>query len=597
MASGSGSGTIENPEFSMNIASPQLGFHGEMVSHFRSNLNLANRQLHWTANAALYNGNLQARGSMTLTGAYETASTLDLHSVSLGLIASRYLARGRPAPQGQADMHAEIQGPLRNPAQLKIRAQIPAMTLEYQAVRLSLAKPLILEYQNGSALIEKSEIKGTGVDLNFAGQIPVKSAAPFAISANGAVNLSVFQAITPGLQTTGQINLNVAAQGTFAEPNMRGNLQLRDVAVSSASMPVDLSGLNGDIRVAGRRMQIMNLAGHVNGGSLMAQGSVNLGKTPAFDLMARAQSVGVSYPAGVRARVDGDMQFAGTSAASLLSGRVLIDYLGLAQQMDIASLASEFSSGSGVSSPSSFEKNVKLNVALQSSSTLSLASTQLSIQGAANLDIVGTLADPVVLGRATLMRGDIFFMGKRYQIKSGTLEFADPTRTNPTVDLYATTNVNQYDISIHFLGPVNQMKASFTSTPPLPQADVINLLAFGRTTEAAATAGPTPGGLGAESFLAQSVASQLSGKIQNLAGISQLAITPILASAQQNPGAQVAIQQRVSGRLLVTFTTNTAQTQSTAVQVQYQLGGGLSVSALRDQNGGYGVDLHLHKSF
>jgi translocation and assembly module TamB len=316
-------------------------------------------------------------------------------------------------------------------------------------------------------------------------------------------------------------------------------------------------------------------------------------------LAVAAQSVNVNYPAGVRARLNGDLRLNGTAAASALTGRVVIDYLGLTQQMDVVSLASQFSSGGGISTPSPFERHTKLNIAIQSSSTLSLASSQLSIQGAANLNVVGTLADPVVLGRTTLTAGELFFMGKRYDIQSGTIEFANPTETRPSVDLYATTKVNQYKISMHFLGPVDEMKTTFTSTPTLPQADIINLLAFGQTTEQAATS-PTPGSLGAESVLAQGVAGQLSGKLQKLAGISQLSITPIIAAngvQQPGPGAQVAIQQRVSGRLLVTFTTDTAETQATAVQVQYQLGGGLSISALRDQNGGYGIDVHLHKSF
>lgn len=597
VANCSGSGAIGNPEFSMSVQSAQLTFHGQTMANFRSKLDLANHELNVTATSALYNGKLQAQGKVLLTNGYQSTATLDVHSVSVGLIAARYLRSSQKVPEGLANLHAELRGPLKNPSQLRIRAEVPAMTLEYKPVGLSLAKPLILDYHNGAVMVEESEIRGTGVDLTFAGQIPMKSSAPFNLMANGTANLSSFQGITPGFQTAGQVSLNIMAQGTLAEPNMQGNLQLQNVSLSTVSMPVDLSGLNGNIRVLGRRIEIMSLSGNVNGGSLTAQGSVDVGKTPSFNLAVSAQSVDVSYPAGVRSRVDGNLQFAGTSAASMLTGRVVIDYLGLTQQMDIASLASQFSSGGGLSSPSPFEHHVKLNIALQSSSTLSLASSQLSVQGAANLDIIGTLADPVILGRATLTGGEIFFMGKRYEVKSGTIEFANPTRTNPNVDIYATTTVNQYNIAIHFLGPVSAMKSSFTSTPALPQADIINLLAFGQTTEASATASPTPGGLGAESVLAQGVASQLSGKIQKLAGISQLSITPILASAQQDPGAQVAIQQRVSGRMLVTFTTNTAETQRTAVQVEYRLGGGLSVSVLRDQNGGYGVDLHLHKSF
>jgi translocation and assembly module TamB len=596
---GSGSGSIAEPQFSANVEIPQLAYRGETISDFRSQLHLANQQLRYTANASLYGGKLNSQGQVTLTGAYQTTATLDVRSISVGMLAARFLHNGGAAPQGQADLHAEVQGPLKDPTQLSVRAEVPAMAVTYQNVQLSLVHPLVLSYRDGTATVEPSQIKGGGIDLSFQGAIPLKSSEPFRIDANGTVNLATVQAMTPGFQSSGNLKVNLAAQGTLAQPNMQGNLSFENVSFSSSSFPVDVSGINGNVRVSGNRMEIVSLKGSVNGGAMKAQGSVDLGKNPVFDLAVAAKSVNINYPAGVRARLEGGLRLTGSGNASALTGRVVIDYLGLTQQMDIVSLASQFSSGGGISTPSEFERHTKLNIAIQSSSTLSLASSQLSIQGAANLNVVGTLADPVVLGRATLTGGEVFFMGKRYEVESGTIEFANPTETKPSVDLNATTEVNQYKISIHFVGPVDEMKTSFTSTPTLAPADIINLLAFGQTTEQAATS-PTPGSLGAESVLAQGVAGQLSGKIQKLAGISQLSITPVIAAngvQQPGPGAQVAIQQRVSGRLLVTFSTDTAQTQATAVQVQYQLGGGISVSALRDQNGGYGIDVHYHKSF
>lgn len=598
--SGSGSGSIANPQFSVTAEVPQLAFGGETISDFRSELNLANQQMHYTANASLYGGKLGSEGQVMLTGGYEATATLDARSISIGMLAARFLHNGGAAPpQGTADLHAEVRGPLGNPSQLTLSAEVPALAVTYQNVRLSLVRPLVLNYRDGAATVASTEITGGGIDLSFQGSIPLKSSKPFRVDANGTVNLATFQSMTPGFQSAGNLKVNLAARGTLAQPNMQGNLNFENVSFSSSSFPVDVSGINGDVRVSGSRMEVVSLSGSVNGGTMKAQGSVDLGKRPVFDLAVAAKSVNISYPAGVRARLDGDLRLGGSADGSALTGRVVIDYLGFTQQMDIASLASQFSSGGGISTPSAFERHTKLSIAIQSSSTLSLASSQLSIQGAANLNLVGTLADPVVLGRATLTAGELFFMSRRYDITSGSIEFSNPTQTRPSVDLLATTTVNQYKIGIHFLGPVDEMKTSFTSTPTLAPADIINLLAFGQTTEQAATS-PTPGSLGAESVLAQGVAGQLTGKLQKLAGISQLSVTPIIAAngvQQPGPGAQVAIQQRVSGRLLVTFTTDTAQTQATAVKVEYQLGGGLSISALRDQNGGYGIDVHLRKSF
>jgi translocation and assembly module TamB len=235
---------------------------------------------------------------------------------------------------------------------------------------------------------------------------------------------------------------------------------------------------------------------------------------------------------------------------------------------------------------------MRLDVAIQSSQNLNLASSQLSMQGAANLNLKGTLANPVILGRATLTGGDIFVLGKRYEVQNGTIEFSNPVRTEAVVNLYVHTTVQQYDITLNFVGPVERLRTNYISNPPLAAADIINLLARGKTAEESATSN-----VGAESVVAQGVASQVSGQIQKLAGISQLSIDPLAGNNSTDPGAQVAIQQRITGNILLTFSTDVTSTQATAIQLQYRTSRQTSVSVLRDQNGGYAVDIRLHKTF
>jgi TamB, inner membrane protein subunit of TAM complex len=103
--------------------------------------------------------------------------------------------------------------------------------------------------------------------------------------------------------------------------------------------------------------------------------------------------------------------------------------------------------------------------------------------------------------------------------------------------------------------------------------------------------------MGAESVLASGVSSQAAGKLENVTGLSQITLDPLATNSQGNPGAQVAIQERVTGSILFTFSTDVTSTQYSSAEVQYQLNKKLSVSALRDQNGGYGLDLRYHKVF
>jgi translocation and assembly module TamB len=195
-----------------------------------------------------------------------------------------------------------------------------------------------------------------------------------------------------------------------------------------------------------------------------------------------------------------------------------------------------------------------------------------------------------------LTKGEVFFLGKRFEIQNGTIAFVNTVRTEPVVNLYVKTVVDQYTITVNLTGPLDRLKTSYTSDPALSTADIINLLAFGRTTADAASSAATPASVGAESAIASAAGSQVASQVQKLTGISQLTFNP-LASNNQDPGAQVAVQQRVSGNILLTFSTDVTSAQNQSIQVQYQVKRNVTVSVLRDENGGYGFDVQYHKAF
>ena len=48
-------------------------------------------------------------------------------------------------------------------------------------------------------------------------------------------------------------------------------------------------------------------------------------------------------------------------------------------------------------------------------------------------------------------------MNKRYQIERGIIEFSNPNRTEPVLNVLLTTTINQYNLSLTFLGPLEKM--------------------------------------------------------------------------------------------------------------------------------------------
>jgi hypothetical protein len=139
------------------------------------------------------------------------------------------------------------------------------------------------------------------------------------------------------------------------------------------------------------------------------------------------------------------------------------------------------------------------------------------------------------------------------------------------------------------------LTSSYTSEPPLATADIINLVAFGKTTSESAASSSSQS---TDSMLAQSaIGGGISSGVQKLAGISSLQIDPTLGGNNQNLSARIALQQRVTKNFLFTFSTDVSQPGDEIVQGEYQINKRWSVSMSRDQLGGVSVDGRFHTQF
>ncbi len=314
-----------------------------------------------------------------------------------------------------------------------------------------------------------------------------------------------------------------------------------------------------------------------------------------YTLNVSGRNIRFHIPDGVREGLDTDLTLTGTADSGNIRGQIRLNDVSFARDFDFSTIAGSVSTANP-GTPSPFLRGLHLNVSVQSTNGLNLVSSALSLQGAANLRVEGTAANPVLLGRINVTSGDLIFRGARYQLQPSTVAFLNPYQIEPRLDVNVDTTADQYKVHMQFRGTLDHLRTTYTSEPPLPQADVINLLVFGKTTEQQA-ANPTPGNIAAESMIASTVSSQVTGRIQKGAGISQLSVDPVLKDNVQNPGARVTIQQRVTGSLFVTFATDVTGTQRETVKVEYQATPRLSVLGVRDENGGFALDFRIRKTW
>src|SRR5947208_16962696 len=123
-----------------------------------------------------------------------------------------------------------------------------------------------------------------------------------------------------------------------------------------------------------------------------------------------------------------------------------------------------------------------LQIDVKSNHQLNAGSSPLGIEGSAKLRVVGTASNPVVIGRADLTSGDIFFAKNQYHLERGIITFANPNQTEPVLNMVISTTISQYNLNITVRGPIQKLQTNYVSDPPLPPIDIINLIARGQTT-------------------------------------------------------------------------------------------------------------------
>ena len=596
-----GQGTIKDPQLQALLEIPQLQMKKQTMQGVKLQTTVGNHVATIALDSDVAKVAVKARGTVGITAPYQADLHLDTGRIDFQPIVAMFAPAQASDLSGQTELHATLRGPLAEKSRVEAHVEVPILSLNYKQFQLAAAKPIHVDYQNGTATLQPTSIRGTGTAIDAQAVVPVTTPKAATFLVKGNVDLQVAELFVPDLKSTGQVQFDLDSKRYGAGSNMNGQIRIVKANLHTLDSPVGLDNANGTINVTQTRLEIANFQGQVGGGTVNATGAVAYRPSLQFQLGFAANNVRIRYPEGMRAVVASNLALRGTTQASLLSGVVKIEHVSFTPDFDMGTFTSQFSGGtSDTGTPGSLTQGMRLDIAVQSTSQMNLSSSTVSLRGDANLRVVGTAADPVILGRTNLTGGEVFIGNNRYQLQQGTIDFVNPVRTEPVLNLHVAATIQQYNITLGLMGPLSRLETTYVSDPALPPVDIINLIARGQTVESAA-ANPSPSPLstlGAESLLAGAVSSKVSGTIAKAAGVSQLQIDPGLGSDNgANPGARIAIQQRVTSSLFVTYATDVTSTQRQAVQLEYKFNPRWSVSGTRNQNGGFGMDGKYRKDF
>ncbi len=597
------SGPVARPIAEGTFRLVDLRIATEVIGSLDGELRSDGNQASFKIKSAMSTGAISGGVTLGLKDPMPVDGNVSIQNISLDPYLLSALHLEKFAGHGTADGDITVKGELQHPENIVVDGNFTRLVLTYENVQLENSGPIHLTSTRDSLKILSATLQGANTNLDLSGSVQFTGRRTLAMKLNGSVDLRLFSAYIPGVDVSGHVEMNASVDGPLDRPRIIGQMKLENASLRSSDFPTGLSNVQGNLVFDANRLFFEDVTGEAGGGTLTLGGSVNYSERPLrYDISARTDRLRIRYPEGLSWLMGGQLRLSGTMDGGLLSGKVVVQRVNLNGGLESA--GSLVSSGdSSTSSGSSFLRNLQFDVEAGSTPDARMEWPGAMLEAEAKLRVRGTAEHPIMLGHIHVLSGDLYFRDNHYHVTRGDLNFANPFRLDPTINVEATTNIQQYEITLNFTGQSSKLSLSYRSDPPLPASDIVTLLAVGQTGSESTLrtgSGTQTGASGASALLSEAISSQLGGRVERLFGITRFRVDPGLAgigttSSNQNAGARITVEQQVTPNLSIMYVSNVSSTQEQVIQVEYNVTRNISVVALRDQNGTFGVDIKFKK--
>jgi translocation and assembly module TamB len=352
--------------------------------------------------------------------------------------------------------------------------------------------------------------KGSGLDFNAALPMPADPASGFpsfnpgaalTASAKGEVDLGLANAFIPGGadHIAGRATVDLAAGGTVGQPALSGKVAITEGKYENQRYGTRLANLTAQLEGEGSKLRLVSLSARTpGGGTLSGEGDLDFGGAMPVTItirMDKARMLDATIGTAVTA---GDLQIKGTMSSDLaLTGKVKIvkaeiripDKLPVdVEEIPVKEInlppARQAEVDAAAEAPPPKTIKIGLDLAVDAPEQVFVRGRGLDAEMGGALKITGTADAPIVTGALKLRRGDFDLLARRLDFNKGIVTFSGGDRVDPILDFAATTKLPEADVTVTITGPASRPVIALSSSPNLPQDEIMARLLFGKASGA-----------------------------------------------------------------------------------------------------------------
>jgi translocation and assembly module TamB len=242
---------------------------------------------------------------------------------------------------------------------------------------------------------------------------------------------------------------------------------------------------------------------------------------------------------------------------------------------------------------SSLPSNWKLDVRLVASDELYISGMGLESEWKADLHVTGTSDAPHITGDLQLVRGTLGFAGRSFGIETGRLTFNGGEYRNASLRVIAAAEVDGTTVRLEVRGTGNKPEIAFSSTPALPQDEIMARILFGNSVAELSAIQAVQLAASLNSLRAAPGELNPLGVLQSATGLDRLRI--LNPDEQAGRGAAIALGQYITNDVYVEIITDARG--YTASQIEISLTPALSLLSQLSSYGTSNVSVRYRKDY
>lgn len=564
-------------------------------------------------------------GSGRITGGGSVrgqAITFSVNASNLPIAAGARLM-GHPGMHGQLSLAASLSGGVRAP-----RGHFTASAADLALATLQEAKTprlglTIAGDWNGRAVDLRGQVTGLHGDrMALSGSLPLilrPSPLAIAIPPQGRLALNLQGGGDIGHladllpfgedRISGKFAVDASVGGTIAAPSADGRLSLTDARYENFASGAVLTNLDAELIGSGDHFQLASLsAGDGSGGSVKAQGSLTLSGSggSAAQLSATLANFRVAASDEALATASGTVSVIGPLTAPKISARLTVDRAeinlpsSLPPNVVVIQVTKINPGAAPKAAPSAPMLAAPLEITVDLPGPVLVSGHGLNSNWHGRLSITGTTAQPKIAGGLFASRGNVDLLGKSFLLTRGVITFDGTAKLDPAIDIVAEASASNITAQVVINGFASSPKISLTSTPPVPQDEILSRVLFnqgvgqltaGQGAQLAAAAATLAGG-------GPGVFDRLRGKLgldwlsfgQGPTGAASSILNPSVVTPTTKSTAAVSAGKYIAPGVSIGVTQGVSPPTS-KVTVQVDVGHHFTVDTEAGQNGGTGIGI------